>query len=145
MSLLPLQTINTIRNNINVSIDVAGFDCELFILNNVRAQERDIYGETPKPQYNGPFTTRVWVEWRADQRRLRSLGITVEGKTPLIAWVKNNKEFPALTMGSYFKVPINYAPDAYKCENFELVDRVVKQMYNAVVVECWQIAPLRAK
>jgi hypothetical protein len=145
MSLLPLRTINTIRDNINTCIDVAGFECDLFILNNVRAQEQDIYGESPAAKYNGPIATKVWVEWKPDQRRLRKLGIFVEGQTPLIAWIKNNKEFPEITANSYFNVPINYAPNDVKCENFELVDRLVRNMYNAIVVECWKIAPLRSK
>ena len=145
MSLLPLETIDTFRNTIDTVIDVYGFPCDLYIpkVETIDQQEAlDIYSEKPdlKDHSNNPIKTNVFIEWKPDQKRLRKMGVFVEDSLPIVAWFKGITE---LTRQSWFKIDINKARDDYGTDEFELVDQIVKNMYNAVVVQCWVIAPRR--
>jgi hypothetical protein len=146
MSLLPLQTVKTIRQNVGVVIGAYGFECDLYIPKPETIQQReglDIYQEKPdlnKEHYQAPIKTKVFVEWKPDTKRLRSLGIFVEENIPIVGWFLPMKE---ITRNSYIKVAINYIEGEWSTDEFELVDRVVKNMYNATVVEGWLLVPRR--
>jgi hypothetical protein len=143
--LLPLETIDTFRETINVVIDVYGFPCELYIpkVEAIDQQETlDIYSEKPdlKDHPMNPLITNVFIEWKPDQKKLRKMGVFVEDSLPIIAWFKGITE---LTRQSWFKIDINKARDDWGTDEFELVDQIVKNMYNATVVQAWLIAPRR--
>jgi hypothetical protein len=147
MSLLPLEVINTYRSTINTVIDTYGVDCLLYIpKENVIEQRQglDIYEERPRLNEEGafqnPLKTKVFIEWKPDTKALRKLGVFVEDSLPIIAWFKGIEE---LTRNSYIRVPINVMPNEWQQDEFELVDCIRKNIYNAIVVQAWSIAPRR--
>lgn len=141
MSLLPLQTIDTIRQHYSVVIDTYGIPCELYLPKNIEQQERlDIYNERPSLNYD-VIDTKVFIEFQPNAKRLRKLGIFVEGQIPIIGWLKENED---IQRNSYIKVDIRNIPSGdWVAERYELVDRLVKSMYNSIIIEAWKLVPLR--
>ena len=145
MSLLPQEVIEVYRDTIDRVIEIYGFDVELYIpkVETVQQQEGlDVYMEKPdvKDHTEEPIKTQVFIEWKPEMKRLRRLGIFTEEELPIIAWFKSIAE---LTRNSYIKVPINYQKGEWGTDEFELIDCVVKNTYNAIVVQCWSLAPRR--
>lgn len=146
MSLLPQETIDVYRDTIDRVVDVYGFEVELYVpLPNVVEQREtlDIYQERPNDNtehFKNPIKTRVFVEWKPDMKRLRRFGIFTEDALPIVAWFKS---IPELTRNAYIKVALNYSKGEWGTDEFELVDCLIKNSYNAVVVQCWSIAPRR--
>lgn len=145
MSLLPLEVIEIYRDTIDKVIDIYGFDCDLYVPepNAVAQQEKlDIYSEKPDlADHAKPgIKTKVFIEWKPDTKRLRRLGVFVEDNLPIVAWFKG---LEGLTRNSWIKVNVNLAKDTWATDEFELVDCIVKNMYNATVVQAWIVAPRR--
>lgn len=148
MSLLPLQTIKTIRKLNDMTVDHFGFDCDLYMPKPQVIKQReglDVYQETPeldKEKYQAPIKTKVFVEWKPDVKRLRNLGIFTEENLPILAWFKN---IEGLQRDCFIKVSLNDMEGVWSTDEFTLVDRVVKHMYDAAAVEGWLLAPRRRK
>jgi len=145
MSLLPLETINVFRDTVDKIIDIYGFEVELYIPEPATVEQReslDVYMEKPddKEHYKAPIVTKVFIEWQPDIKRLRRLGIFTEDNLPIVCWLKN---IPEITRNAYIRVPIQYQKNEWGSDEFELVDCLVKNTYNAVVVTAWSIAPRR--
>jgi hypothetical protein len=140
-----MDTIEVYRSTIDRLIDIYGFDVDLYVpkINTVSQQESlDIYAEKPDDieHFNKPIKTKVFIDWKPDMKRLRRLGIFTEAALPLIAWFKN---IPELTRKSYIRVTMSYQAEDWGTDEFELVDCLIKNMYNAIVIQCWNIAPRR--
>lgn len=147
MSLLPPETIDVFRDTIDKIIDIYGFDVTLYIPEPATVQQAeglDIYMEKPdvKDHMRPSIKTKVFIEWKPEMKRLRRLGIFTEDELPIIAWFKN-LSLDQLTRNSYIRIPINYTKGEWGTDEFELVDCVVRNTYNAIVVQCWQISPRR--
>lgn len=141
MSLLPIDTIEALRTNINMVIDLYGFDAVLYVPQNREFQEKlDIYAESPDPNFSDPANVKTFIEWKPSTKRLRNLGIFVEGELPIIAWIRGDL---SIGRNSYLKIPLNYSMGKDNEEYFELVDQVVRNAYNATIVEAWKIVPYR--
>jgi len=145
--LLPIDTINVYRNTIDRVVDIYGFSCELFIpkLQVINQRETlDVYRETPflneESKFQPAIETKTFIEWKPDSKRLRRFGIFTEDDLPIVGWFKN---LDMLCRNSYIKIPINYIQGEWGSDEFELVDQLVKNMYNAAAVCCWRLAPRR--
>lgn len=143
MSLIPIDTVQAYRRNTDMLITIYGIPCELYIPTNVEQRERlDVYEESPNLQYNPPVESRVFIEWKPSSKRLRSLGVFVEDELPVIAWLRGDY---VINRNSYMRITINYGVGENQDEEYELVDRLVKNAYDASIVECWRIAPRRKR
>lgn len=146
MSLLPIEVVNVYRNTMDVVVETYGFECSLYIpkVNIIQQREAlDVYSEKPDLEnmaFEEPIRTNVFVEWKADNKRLRRLGIITEDNVPLIGWFK---WMPTLTRNSYIRMDMNYIQGEWGTDEFELVDEVVQNMYNAVIIVGWKLAPRR--
>ena len=140
--LFPQATVNALRSFANLSIDNYGIDCQLFVVNNTTTNEpKDIYKKPEDVTYS-VIKTRVFIEWKPDTKRLRKLGLFTEGDLPIIAWFKNVPDVP---IGSYIKVDTQYIPALYDRDEFEIVDVLIRGMYDAIVLHGYKLAPRRVK
>ena len=145
MSLLPLEVIDVYRDTIDRVIEIYGFDCDVYIPKPEtleQAEGLDIYAEKPdtKDHTYDARKSKVFIEWKPDQKRLRRLGVFTEDSLPIVAWFKGTD---GLVRNSWIKIDLNLARDQWATDEFELVDCVVKNTYNASVVQAWIIAPRR--
>ena len=144
--LLSPQAINTIRGLVDMTIDHLGFDCDLYIPKPQVIPQRetlDVYMEKPAledEKFEAPIKTRTFIEWKPDTKRLRNLGIFTEENLPILAWFKG---LTNLTRNAWIRIELGKDATTFSTDEFELVDCVVKHMYNAVVVQAWLIAPRR--
>lgn len=144
----PMAVIRTQRENIKRMIKVMGFEVTLYIPRaDPSSHELGPYNEFADTDIdsNTEYTFRsasAFIEWSPNTRRLKNLGYFTEGDLPVIAWITTDKP-EEIVRRSVIKVPINYLPGSDKDDMFELVDQVVKNSYNATVVQCWHIVPKR--
>jgi len=144
-NILPIETIEVYRSIVDNMIDIYGFEVALYLPKRFTVDQQeslDIYAEKPDDSghYLEPRSVDVFIEWKPDMKRLRRLGIFTEDTLPIVAWFKNK---PELTRKAYIRVPINYQSGEWGTDEFELIDCLIKNTYNAVVVQCWNIAPRR--
>ena len=143
MSLLPLETVDTLRSIVSTMIQIYGIPCTLFIPQPgpLKQQETlDIYQEKPDYKDLPGIETKVWIEWKPDTKRLRKLGIFVEDNLPILAWFEGIHE---ITRNSWFRIPINIAQNKNTQDELEIIDNVVKNMYSSIIVSAWIVAPRR--
>lgn len=141
MSLLPIETINAYRKNVDTLIEMYGMDCVLHVAKNVEQRDRSqIYAEQPGLQYHDPIDTKVWIVWNPNMKWLRNMGIFTEEELPIVGFARSDHQITRL---SYVKINMGYAIGDNQTEEFEFVDHVVKKAYDAVVVAAWKLAPRR--
>jgi len=146
--MIPQETVDVMRNFVNVSVDIYGIDCELHIPNNLDTVETyDVYQKPSDFVYDTTITTLVWIEWAPNKHRLRKLGLFVEDEIPMLAWFKyvEGLQDVDIKIGSWFKIDPQYVPDQYDTEEFEIVDIIVPGMHDAVITKMFKIAPRRVK
>jgi hypothetical protein len=142
MSVLPIETINAYIANLDMVIEIYGVPCMIFIPKNIDAREKlSLYQEGVSPQFDDGVETKVWIEWNPDMKKLRNMGIHVEGELPILAFFRRDHD---VQRNSYFKLLLSFGTGANQEEEFELVDCVLKKVYNSSVVEAWKIVPRRA-
>lgn len=143
MSILPIETINAYRKNLDMIIEIYGIACDIFIPKNTEVREKlDIYNESPDLKFEDPIPTKIWIEWNPTMKRLRNLGVfTDDENLPIIAFVRADH---MIKRNAYFKLNLNYDVGENQAEEFEFVDRLVRKAYDATIIEAWKIAPRRA-
>jgi hypothetical protein len=149
--MIPQAAIDTFRQHQNVSVDNYGISCDLYIPSNLEdLEEKDIY-VVPTDHTFIHYTTLVWVEWSPTTRRLRDLGIFVEGELPILARFKTEGQADDGTIqsvdvlvNSYIKVPLQYVPDKFeKTDEFEIVDLLTGPFHDATLTAIYKLAPKR--
>lgn len=150
---IPQETVDGFRQHTNVSVDIFGIPCTLFIQSNNTAEEpKDMYQRPADKTYNS-YSTKVWVEWSVNKHRLRKMGFFTEEESPMVAWFSNvvtdnfgNETDIDINIGSYFSLPIQYIPAKLQdTEYFQIVDIISPASSDAVVLKYFKIAPLRAQ
>jgi len=145
--MIPQATVNVMRNFLDISVDLYGIDCVLYIPNNISTVVNyDIYAKPADYSYD-TYNTQVWIQWTPNKHRLRRLGLFLEDETPILAWFKNviNGQNIDITISSWFKIDTQYVPDKYDTEEFEIVDIIIPGMHDAVITKFYKIAPRRVK
>ena len=138
--MIPQETVNALRGFGNISVDIYGIDCTLYVANNWDSVEcNDAYFQPSMLTFT-EHETLVFIEWSPDSKRLRKLGLYTEQDIPLIAWFKN--EFD-ISIGSYFKVNLQYIPIQYKTDEFEITDVLIKHMHDAEIINAYKAVPRR--
>ena len=142
--ILPQQVIEVVKTFNDLAIGLIGIDCTLYIPTNLTAVEyKDMYETTTDFTYKTWYNQQVWIEWAGKNvQRLRKLGVFVEGETPILARFKNN---PEVTLRSYIKLPIQYIPETYNTDEFEVVDVIVNNTYDNEIYRWYKLAPKRDK
>lgn len=149
--IIPRETIDVLRNFVDVSLDVFGFDCDLYVPNNLDTLESlDVYS-TPSDVEWDHYTALVFIEWSPNIHKLKNLGIFIEDELPLIVYLPNqctdddgNEVTVDILKQSYIKIPLEYVPSNYrKYTEFELVDQIIHKIHDAVLVKRWFAVPRR--
>ena len=140
--LIPQATVDALRSFNDISVDTFGIDCQLFVKNNsTRLESEDVYAKVTDTNYD-VSKTQAFIAWNPDHKMLRKLGLFTEGELPIICWFKND---PKVVLGSYIKVDMQYVPRNYDRDEFEIVDILVRGMYDAIVLNAYKLAPRRVK
>jgi hypothetical protein len=151
--MIPQQTVDVLRDQLNVSVDNYGINCDLYIPSNVASIERkDVYSKPTDYEYDH-YTTLIWIEWSPTMRRLRALGLFAENELPIIARFKTEAYADDHTIrqvdvlvGSYVRIPVQFVPGKYsKTDEFEIVDLLTGPFHDAVVSKVYKLAPRRTR
>ena len=152
--MIPRRAIDTLRNFNDVSVDVWGIPCTLFIPSTIDAEQSlDIYHRDSQYTTYVEYTTLVWIEWSPSISRLRKFGVHAEKDIPIVARFKGQAVNTSgttvnvdVTIGSYVVVSLEYVPGKYQDTNeFEVMDTLVGAMHDAIVSKVFKLAPRRVK
>jgi len=130
--MLPRETVDALRKQVNVSLDLYGISCDLYIPNNLSETEvYDIY-QTPGDYTFDHYTSKVFVNWNPNIYRLKAKGLYIDG------------DDVDILRHSYISIEPEYVPDNYEgIEEFELIDIVVDKFHDKVVVKSFKAVPRR--
>lgn len=149
--IIPQETIDALRNFVDVSLDNYGIDCELYILTDSDLiDSHDAYSEIEEKTFT-KYNTKVWIEWSPSMASLRKLGLFTEEKTtqttlPIIARFKTQSDtFPDIPIGSYIKVNIQFVPKQYNTDSFEIINIFAGPFQDIQVVKQYLLSPRRVK
>ena len=149
--MLPRETVDCLRTQVNVSLDLYGIDCDLYVPNNLATTETyDIYQEPGDYTYDH-YTTKVFIQWNPNIYRLKAKGLYVDGELPIIVRLPytatdDDGETVAVDIlrHSYISIEPEYVPSNYEgLEEFELVDIIVDKFHDKVVVKSFKAVPRR--
>jgi len=149
--MIPRETIDVLRDFVDISLDQYGIACDLYVPTNLDDIESlDIY-RTPENYTFAHYSALVFIQWSPNVYRLKNLGIYVEGEIPIICYLPynctnddGNEVAVDILKSSYFRVPIEYVPANFKkYSEFELVENIVRHMHDAVAVRAYKAVPRR--
>jgi len=150
-SQIPRETVDALRKAVNVSLDLYGISCNLYIPNNLSDTETyDIY-QTPGDYTYDHYTTTVFINWNPNIFRLKAKGLYVDGELPIIVYFpyeatndNGSKVDIDILRHSYFSIEPEYIPENYEgVEEFELVDIVMGKFHDKAVVKSFKAVPRR--
>lgn len=157
--MIPRRSIDAFRKQVNVSLDVYGIDCILYLPTNAsyaESEKKDIFAVPQDLDYVA-HDCKVFIEWNVSTYRLKQLGLYFEDTLPIVAWFPNvailregsnsGTEVPIdVIRRSYFTVTPEFIPGNYVgSEAFEVVNPAVKGIHDAILVQGWSIVPRRIK
>lgn len=157
--MIPRETIDALRIQVNVSLDNYGIDSILYLptsVSYVASEKKDVFAVPADLTYT-TYDCKVFIEWGVSVYRLKQLGLYTEDMLPIVAWFPNvaigreGSEIGAevaidVIRRSYFTVSPEFIPGNYVgSEAFEVVNPVVKGIHDAILVQGWSIVPRRIK
>ena len=151
--LVPQETVDSLRNTVNVSLAIGGFPCELYIPNNYdQVLYEDAYSNTNEYEFT-KYTCNISVSWNPNKYHLKNLGLFVEGELPILVTLPNKAVNEAgstvdidIIPNSYVKIPIYYLPDDRSdSDEFELVDTPIESMHEIAIKQRFKAVPRRTE
>ncbi len=160
--LIPSRTVSALRKQVDISLDMYGIDCTLYIPTNLSItaiEQLDVY-MVPNDLTYIQYSTKVFIEWSASVYKLRKLGLYTEDGLPIIAWfpnkandISNVEQDIDITRHSYFTIDQQFIPNEYGSDSgseggaqeFEIVDIAIRGMHDAVIRKAFRIAPRRVE
>jgi len=141
--MIPQATVDVLRNNNDISVDIYGIACTLYIPTNMNSVEQlDAYENPNSYSYTEYTNQLVVLVWSPNSKQLRKLGIFTEDDIPLLCWFKND---PEVIVRSYIKVPLQYIPDSMDTDEFVIEDVIIRGMHDKVALKCYKAVPRRTK
>ena len=149
--MIPRRSIDALRKQVDVSLDLYGISCELFVpTNKVDVESLDVYVGPTDMEYE-KYTGNIFIQWRPSAYRLKNLGLYVENELALLVKLPmqlTDKDSVLVDVdivsGSYVRVPIEFVPSNFsKISSFELVDLAVGKMHDAAITRTWKAVPRR--
>jgi len=157
--MIPRRSIDTFRVQMDVTVDLYGIPCTLYIPSTVSAnvaERLDPYS-TPDDYTQDDYTAQVFIEWKPGAKRLRKLGLHTEDEKPILSWFGRKathlsgpfvgtKVDVDITLHSWISIQPEFVPGEYLGEEeFELVDVVVPEnmIHDAVIGKGFKLAPRR--
>lgn len=145
-NILPSGLATSLRKQVDISIDAYGVECTLYILTNPNTiAAEDAYSEQADKIFKKYDNIKVWIDWSPNIIHLRKLGLYTENEPlPITARFKNDID-SKIVIESYIKVDMQYMPDQYDEDEFEIINVYVGPIQNIQVVKQWLLAPRRKK
>jgi len=145
--MIPQRTIDAIRDHQDLSVELYGIDCTLYLANNLNSVDfANIYDINQEPTYSDAISTQVWIEWSPSAKRLHRLGLYNEEEIPILAhFVGLPDDSNDIPMKSYFQVSMQYIPIQTDTDKFEIVDVLTGPTHDALLSKVYKIAPYREK
>jgi len=142
--ILPEAVLSVFRSFNDLTIDLVGVSCTVYIPTNLTALEtEDMYVAPTDITYREHINQQLWIEWAPkDLYRLRKIGVFKEDELPIIGWFKL---VPEVTIGSYIKVESKYIPSTFDTDEFQVADVIMKNFYDSEIYRCFKLSPRRAK
>lgn len=158
-NMIPRETIDALRKQIDVTLDNFGIDCRLWIPDSTSLgvyESKDAYGEDEDLSYT-EYTTKVFINWKPNIHRLQKLGIHVEDQRPIIAWF-GKQAAPVfgssagemidvtIKIHSYFRIDPEFVPEnVTNSDKFECVDVIIPEFHDALIRQQFLIVPKRTQ
>lgn len=152
-NMLPQESVDALRISTDVSIDVYGMSCSLYVPNNLTpVMQQDTYTK-PSDYTFDRYVTKVWIEWPQGKRQLAKQGVFTEDEIPMKAHFSNVIRDPfgtlndvTITIGSWFRLDAQYiAFNKHAQSEFEIIDVLAEHMANKLVKRSFKIAARRVK
>lgn len=160
--MIPRETINTLRDFVDVVLDAIGMDCTLYLPTDVTynaAERLDVFAKPSDYSYHS-YSAKVHVHWNPSLYKLKKLGLFVEDQLPILVWFGNKAtvidDGGAHAAGEvvdidnclrgYFGITPEFIPANYVgVEEFEIVNIASKGMQDAVIRKIYSAVPRRIK
>jgi len=157
--ILPRRTIDILRSQVDVVLDIIGIDCIIYVPTTTSLEENegfDIF-EKPSDLTYVSYSAKCFIVWNPNKYRLRKLGIYVEEEIPMVVWLPNKATALEgsesgtevdvdIVQRSYIRINPEFIPNnVTDVIEFELVDLKVKGMHDAVLVKAYKGVPRRVE
>jgi len=143
-TLLPKETIQVMRQFNDLGVSLYGIDCTLYIPNNLTTLEPvDMYANPDMITYTEYRNQKVWLQWYDKEViKLRKSNALAEGTLPITARFKMD---PEVITSSYIVLPTEYKDNQYKVLEFECINVIMQNTYDAEIYLKFSMAPRRMK
>lgn len=155
--MLPRETIDVLRDYVDIALSAIGMDCTLYIPTNSAydaAEKLDVFAKPSDYTYLS-YSAKVFIVWNPSLYKLKKLGLFIEDSLPILVWFGNKATALEgsdigtqvaidISLKSYFKITPEFIPENYKgVEEFELVNIASKGMQDAVIRKIYSAVPRR--
>lgn len=151
--ILPQQTVDALRQQVDLSLDSYGIDVELYIPTNLTDIEPlDAFTANSDITYT-KYTCQAFIDWKPSNiYRLRKLGLFIEGNDiPILCWmpryVLNSQNQPvqvSIEIRSYIRVAPQFIPNNFAgVEEYDIVDVVTRGLHDSMISTAYRLAPRR--
>jgi hypothetical protein len=157
--MIPRETIDALRKQIDVSLNNYGIDCILWIPTGESIgnyEIKDAYATDEDLSYT-QYSTKVFINWKPNIHKLQKLGIHVEDQRPITAWF-GKQAAPILgpnagtmidvtiKIHSYFSINIEYVPgNITDSDKFECIDVIIPEFHDSLIRQQFLITPKRTE
>lgn len=157
--MIPRETIDVLRDYVDISLSAIGMDCILYIPTNtsfVEAEKKDIYA-VPEDYTYTSYSAKIFVEWSPNVWKLKRLGLFTEDQLPILCRFGSKAialegseagtEVPIdVCVKSYFRIEPEFIPDNYKgIEEFVVVNVAARSMQDSLIRRIYSAVPRRVE
>lgn len=135
--LFPKELADVLRVNTDSLVELNGQHCRLHKVEGV--SYTDTLRDKAIITFKDPIDTYVLIHWSPEVRRLKALGLFVEGELPILAYFKFEDDPNAK---DYIELDYHYSIGDMKTNKFEITDRKLRG-HDAEARAVWVLAPRR--
>jgi hypothetical protein len=157
--MLPRESIDVLRDYVDVALDAIGMDCTLHIPTNtsyIEAEKLDVFAKPSDYAYLS-YSAKIFIKWSPSTYKLKKLGLFTEDSLPILVWFGNKATALEgddvgtlvsvdISLRSYFEIEPEFIPGNYKgVEQFELVNVASKGMQDCLIRKIYSAVPRRVQ
>ena len=159
--MLPRESIDVLRDYVDIALSAIGMDCTLYIPTDTSysdAEKMDVFAKPSDYKYNS-YSTKVFIHWNPSIYKLKKLGLFTEDSLPILVRFGNKatvisvegQEAGTLVsmdvcLKSYFEIEPEFIPGNYEgVEQFELVNVASKGMQDCIIRKVYSAVPRRVQ
>lgn len=157
--ILPRETIDALRNLVDIALGSVGIDCTIYIPTTASldaGEGNDIF-EQPSDLTFVTYSGNCFVVWNPSKYRLRKLGIYSEDDLPMIIWMPNKATALEgvhagtevdvdIVQRSYVRIAPEFIPgNVEDVTEYELVDLRIRGTHDSVLTKAFKGVPRRIR